>query len=91
MDITQIMISNSTIESNALAPGGLEIAALLFSAIGLILFVMALVILARRARSLSMAEMIFWLIFIFVVPVVGPALWILVSRKTHKTRSTMKR
>lgn len=62
-----------------LVPTGYEFFAATLALISICLFIWALVLLARKAKTLTKRETVLWLLLILFVPLVGPAAWLMAS------------
>lgn len=78
------MYSSISAGNDVLAPTGYEVFAAMLALIAIGLFIWALVSLARHAKTLTNRETILWLLLIFFVAIVGPAAWLVTSRRYRR-------
>ncbi|MGO4583215.1 hypothetical protein AB4Z38_04890 [Arthrobacter sp. 2RAF6] len=72
---------------DVLAPTAYEVIATVLALAAVVVFVWALTVLARRARSLTQRELVLWLLLVLFIPLMGPVAWIATSVKHRKRPS----
>ncbi|GAA3318052.1 PLDc N-terminal domain-containing protein [Arthrobacter ramosus] len=73
--------------NDVLAPTGYEVIATVLAFATVVVFVWALIVLARSARSLTKRELVLWLLLVLFIPLIGPVAWIATSVKHRKRPS----
>ncbi len=74
-------------DDDVLAPTGHEAIATVLALAAVVVFVWALIVLARSARSLTKRELALWLLLVLFIPLIGPVAWIATSVKHRKRPS----
>ncbi|WP_284751356.1 PLDc N-terminal domain-containing protein [Arthrobacter sp. efr-133-R2A-120] len=78
------MYSSISAGNDVLAPTGYEVFAAMLALIAIGVFISALVSLARDAKALTNRETVLWLLLVVFVPLVGPAAWLVTSRRYRR-------
>lgn len=74
-------------EHNPLIPAGYDIAWSVLSTIVIVLTIVALILLARSAKRLTMTHALIWALLILFVPVLGAIAWLAIGRRTDTSAS----
>jgi len=68
--------------SNPLIPVGFDVAWSSTVVVSVVLLAVALISLARAARSLTPMEAVLWVLSAILIPVLGPLAWLFIGRRS---------